>query len=888
MTSKKKNDKGPAAAPKGLEKWGEYFGKGEVGGAAAGAAAPQAEAGETVQVAQTAVGAEPAREPESVAGDTEPMPVVQEAQPAPAPVPAMSDTAASASIPSTHLPFDKFFRTATGTAPYAYQRAFAESPTLPDLLEAPTGSGKTATAVLGWLWRRRHGNAEQRAEAGRRLVFCLPMRTLVEQTERAARLWASRLGLDPSELGIHTLMGGAVDDEWEGHPDRDCVLIGTQDQLLSRALMRGYAMSRYAWPIHFALLNNDCTWIMDEVQLMGVGASTAAQLQAFREKLAVAGSAKTVWMTATLAEGRLRTVDVRRPLVRLPFQGDEAPLRKRLHANKTLSKAATTGGKKTGAALAKEIGDRHEQGTLTLVVVNRVARAQELYALLLKDKRVEATALIHSRFRPADRGPIQERALSGSFRGVLVATQAIEAGVDISAKTVFTELAPWSSVVQRFGRLNRAGEHAEARAIWIDLDTEDDDSCLPYEAGALVAARTRLLDLRSVSPAELAAIPQDPEEPALPVVRRKDLLELFDTEPDLAGHDIDISPYIRATEDRDVQVAWRAIGKDAPDVDTPDLQRDELCSVPIYELRKLIKDKEAWRFDSLKRRWVEAEPQRIFPGLAVLVDVSVGGYLADRGFTRNKDDVPDPVVRGGGRVPDFDEADRLTYGVQDYVTLKVHAEDTAEEMTRLLEALSVLTSDTAPDQELIEAARWHDTGKAHAAFQQMLIDKLPSDDERRSGGPWAKSDRVHSGRNPRRFFRHELASALAWMASGKSDLGAFVVAAHHGKVRLSLRARPGEEPPGSDPSKRFAHGVHDGDLLPPVDLGSGVAVPEQALSLACMELGGGGESASWADRMLRLLEEHGPFRLAYVEMLIRIADWRASRKRAPEIGGVRG
>jgi hypothetical protein len=34
--------------------------------------------------------------------------------------------------------------------------------------------------------------------------------------------------------------------------------------------------------------------------------------------------------------------------------------------------------------------------------------------------------------------------------------------------------------------------------------------------------------------------------------------------------------------------------------------------------------------------------------------------------------------------------------------------------------------------------------------------------------------------------------------------------------------------------------------------------------------------------MLRLVEEHGPFRLAYVEMLLRVVDWRASQKRAPK------
>src|SRR5690606_26831250 len=162
--------------------------------------------------------------------------------------------------------FSKFFHDATGRPPYGYQTAFATGAVLPDLLEAPTGSGKTATAVLGWLWRRRHGSDTQRAEAGRRLVFCLPMRTLVEQTERAVLGWRERLGLEGS-LGVHVLLGGAVDDAWEDRPDREAILIGTQDQLLSRALMRGYAMSRYLWPVHFAWLNNDCTWVMDEVQL---------------------------------------------------------------------------------------------------------------------------------------------------------------------------------------------------------------------------------------------------------------------------------------------------------------------------------------------------------------------------------------------------------------------------------------------------------------------------------------------------------------------------------------------------------------------------------------------------------------------------------------------
>ncbi len=780
--------------------------------------------------------------------------------------------------------FGSFFALATGRPPYLYQQLFAQSPSLPDLLEAPTGAGKTATAILGWLWRRLHGTPEQRAEAGGRLVFCLPMRTLVEQTERAARTWRDALGLSAGQLGIHVLMGGAVDDTWDAHPERDAIIIGTQDQLLSRALMRGYAMSRYRWPIHFALLNNDCLWIMDEVQLMGVGASTASQLQGFRERFGVAGTVRTVWMTATLDEGRLRTVDVRRQLVKQPFAAEEPPLLQRLHARKALHRAEASSGKKgTLGALAKEIARAHEPGTLTLVVVNRVARAQELRTLLEKDKTIEKTALVHSRFRPEDRQRIQDSALDGAFRGVLVATQAVEAGVDISAKCLFTELAPWPSLVQRFGRLNRAGEHAESRAFWVELDTSDEDVCLPYEGTLLAVARSRLVELQDVSPVSLAKVPKDTERPTLPVIRAKDVLELFDTEPDLAGHDIDVSRYIRATDERDVQVAWRVLGKEAPPPSAPELQRNELCSVPLYEVEKLTKGHKVWRFDGLKKRWVEVD--RLFPGLAVVVDVSMGGYDSEFGFTRDKVHVP-PSLEQHGALPDDDEADRLAHGAADYVTMQMHAEDTAQEMSGLLAKLGAFVEPFVEPELLTDAARWHDVGKVHAAFQAMLLANLAADDPRRTSGPWAKSDGQHGGRNERRFFRHELASALAWLAEGKPDLGAFVVAAHHGKVRVSLRARPGEEPPFAARGKRFAHGVHDGDVLPAVNLGAGVTVPEQTLSLACMDLGGGGEGPSWSDRIQRLIEEHGPFRLAYVETLVRVADWRASRRRAAAAAGV--
>ena len=79
-------------------------------------------------------------------------------------------------------------------------------------------------------------------------------------------------------------MGGADAGRWHLYPERDAVLIGTQDMLLSRALNRGYASPRARWPMEFGLLNHDALWVMDEVQLMDVGLATSGQLQVFRRR----------------------------------------------------------------------------------------------------------------------------------------------------------------------------------------------------------------------------------------------------------------------------------------------------------------------------------------------------------------------------------------------------------------------------------------------------------------------------------------------------------------------------------------------------------------------------------------------------------------------------
>jgi CRISPR-associated endonuclease/helicase Cas3 len=77
-------------------------------------------------------------------------------------------------------------------------------------------------------------------------------------------------------------------------------------------------------------------------------------------------------------------------------------------------------------------------------------------------------------------------------------------------------------------------------------------------------------------------------------------------------------------------------------------------------------------------------------------------------------------------------------------------------------------------------------------------------------------------------------------------------------------------------------GIWDGDALPETDLGGGTTAPAARLSLEPMELGLCEDEPftgqpSWAERMIGLRDRIGPFRLAYLEAILRAADMRASR-----------
>jgi CRISPR-associated endonuclease/helicase Cas3 len=574
--------------------------------------------------------------------------------------------------------------------------------------------------------------------------------------------------------------------------------------------------------------------------------------------------------------------------------------------------------------------------------------------------------LVHSRFRPAERDGWRERFLSrdacttGADR-IIVATQVVEAGVDISAGCLITELAPWPSLVQRFGRCARYG--GNGRVVVVDRG-RDEKTAAPYAADELISAWESLQHMQDVGIASL----ESHEESLDPPVRaklypyvpshlllRREFDELFDTTPDLTGADLDISRFIRSGDERDLQVFWLDLEASAPPPVDRRPQRQELCAVPFLKARdwlcgvetktnrkpKLRGGMRAWVWDWIDGQWVDANRASLLPGRIVCVAAACGGYRPDRGFDPDSATAVPTVSlpKVPSEVHALAESDNQQNGenlsLNEWKTIGCHTSEVANAARDIADSLRLPAE---LRDVLMLAGRWHDVGKAHLAFQgAMRATDRPSrlDLAKAPESAWLRplgTYRFPDDSDARLAFRHELASALALFAVLENyapqhpallgpwseafarmgcqatpreplspptpslrqildcsaetfDLLVYLVASHHGKVRVALHAAPkDQEYRDRDGRGLPIRGVREGDQLPAVVIDFHAApLPVLALTLEPAALGLSTRTgASWRERCLGLLDRYGPAALAYLESLLRAADVRASRLNTPD------
>jgi CRISPR-associated endonuclease/helicase Cas3 len=754
--------------------------------------------------------------------------------------------------------FDQLYRTATGYPPHRDQARIAANG-LPAAIQAAAGSQR-AGVMLPWLWRRLYGPATVRAGTARRLIWALPQRSLLEPVAAEIRGWLANLELT-GQVALHVVTGGRGEQlgDWRENMHLPAVVVGTTDTLLSKALNRGYGLSPAMFPIDFALTVNGAHWVIDEARLCPQSTVTLRRLA---EAAGQTGTAEPFGLT-------LLSAPPRPPLTFRQLAAQPGDYR----------------------ALAASALDRHARGTLTLVVLNTVDAAQQVYQRL-RDGPAGVT-LLHSRLRGIERAERVSFTADRASDLIVVATQVVESGLDdLGAALLITEAAPWAPLLLRARHRDRSGGPDDV--FWLPPPL-----AAPYareDIDAVVAELARL-DGERLAGAELLArdalLRSSRDGDRRAVIQPSELVALFDTSTywsDRTG-DLDIAPYVRDTEDLDAEVAWATWtqGEDgAPDPEVRHPAPEYRCRVPIGDAVEFAKNRTVWRFDNAADRWIALAQQALSrprPEELLLVNAADGGYDPELGFAPG---LRDPVADSPELLTPAELAAREAGVVavaahiapRRWQTLNEHSERVRDQAAALL---AVLASSLPPEAAAaaVAAGYLHDLGKAHPIWQDALcaVADDADADAVSAGRPWAKSgETTKSGRlefagGP--GFRHELASLMfldgplrgLLAASPDPDLTRYLVLAHHGRLRVQV----------SDLDQRVVSGtkilgLEQGAIsdIPPV-----LGQPATTLTVDLGQFLPGGEH-SWTRTVLALVHKYGPFSLAYLETVVRMADWRAS------------
>ena len=711
------------------------------------------------------------------------------------------------------------FKTITGFEPFPFQAVrhdYNEQPIC--ILSCPTGSGKTEAYFANWVLDL----IEKPTKTPKRLVIQLPLRTLVEQTAERVEEMIGRSGLN---IKTCVLMGGQIEDDFIHEPEQPTVIVGTLDQILSRQLMRPYCASKWSAPLHFNALNNNARIVVDETQLQDLAYPTALQIQRIYQKLGGFHPRELLLCSATLNRKPLKNtefggIEISEEDKKHPVYSSKFGREKNLHLIDPF----------TDDDFINLVNEKHIDGTMTLVVVNTVKRAQTIYDGIKAPKRI-----LHSRFRKADRDKLQDGLKS--FRGVIVSTQVVEAGVDLDCRTLLSDLCPWSSAVQRAGRAGRNGTYDECDIYFIDTE-----QFLPYQQKDM---RNCWEHLKKLPNFNISTVLENNIDERIKgcALTETDFLDLCDNRE--RPVEPSISQYVREIDDGNVFVAWR----DSPSKDMRMVQRHEIVPVSWQEVVRFVP--EVWSFDDKDSEWKQEQLQKgtkIPVGSVVVIEGKFGCYHPELGWKGGygayvKELAPIEVDYGKG------------FAKSDPLDLKLHLEETRDFI------IQIMNNTYFTDEDLINkvsrAGFLHDIGKATKYFQWFIQGGNPQD-----GVYLAKGDKVMR-KHCVDGLRHEAHSALAAAAMDEDILITYLCMAHHGKVRTCYNGYS-----WIDEKDGRLHGVKTGDIVPHIP---GVTTGDIEVKLPA------DHGINWSDVYYHLLDEYGIFKLIEMESLVRNGDVMSSR-----------
>lgn len=512
-------------------------------------------------------------------------------------------TSSATKLPSiTRNEFSDFFAALNGGyAPFSWQEEvldhICEHGVWPERINAPTGSGKSSVVDIH-LFANALAAVGAAPRVPRRLCVTVGRRALVDsQATRADKILGDlkdALADESGEPGILRRVAEALqsfqtrNDTQEigpfevGHirgelsnrtlPVTDisaCAIIAaTPDMYGSRALFRGYGSTKAARPRETALLTMDTVMVLDEAHMNRQLLHTTQRIAELQKREVDLGvpTLQVVETTATPSTGDSDSTTLGVDIEALDSPNDEE-LRNRVYSHKelVLHPIDKWDGKPGNAATVnaavgaikdflahREVGKGSEVAHTVGCIVNHVRTAISIKEELAKDLAEDEVQLLVGRMRPYDLKKLHPDLFTtegDKSVKVVVATQTLEVGIDVDFADLVTELAPASSLAQRFGRVNRLGRRTDSKVVVIEPASGDlvKKDAPPYKAVDLSKAYAWLEALNdaenpSVNPAAMVKNPPVQSSPERLLYQRpewSDLLEFSRTdenpydEPDL-------------------------------------------------------------------------------------------------------------------------------------------------------------------------------------------------------------------------------------------------------------------------------------------------------------------------------------------------------------------